>query len=114
MFAIEMNIVSTKEEMEDLFHLPDRRFFDWCAKSYFINRGIFNVIDSWLFDYGMKDIVSRRKAMDHYLRYLLLHGFYNEKKHFLQFGKNGVTESLSSFAERHLPELCYEGDSYDA
>ncbi|ARF14669.1 MULTISPECIES: hypothetical protein [Sporosarcina] len=114
MYAIDINIVSTHQQMEDLFHLPDRRFFDWCAKSYFINRGVFNVIDSWLFDYGMKDIVLRRKVMDHYLRYLLSHGFYNEKKHFLQFGKKGVTESLSSFVERHLPEQCCDGDLYEA
>ncbi|PIC63174.1 RNA-binding protein [Sporosarcina sp. P13] len=114
MYALEMNIVASQEQVDDLFHLPDRRFFEWCARSYSINRGIFNVIDSWLFDYGMKDIVSRRKAMDHYLRYLLLHGFYNEKKLYLQFGKKGVTESLSNFAERHLPRQRCEGDLIEA
>ncbi|ARF17113.1 hypothetical protein [Sporosarcina ureae] len=110
MYAIEMSVFPSQEQMEDLFHLPDRRFFDWCAKSYSINRGIFNVIDSWLFEYGMKDIISRRRAMDNYLRYLLTQGFYNEKKLFLQFGKKGVKESLSNFAERHLPERLDEDD----
>ncbi|AXI00232.1 RNA-binding protein [Sporosarcina sp. PTS2304] len=114
MYAFELNIVNSQEQIDELFHLPDRRFFDWCAKSYSINKGIFNVIDSWLFDYGLKDIVSRRKAMDQYLNYLLLHGFYNEKKLYLQFGKKGVTESLSDFAAQHLSIMHCAGDYVEA
>jgi riboflavin kinase len=81
-------------------HLPDRQFFDWCTTNYLVNRGVFNVIDSWFYDYGLIDIVKRRKVMVQYLKHLRVNGFYNEKKLFLQFGKGGVKESLYSFTDK--------------
>lgn len=102
MGAADWKEVSKGFWVDSPFHLPDKQFFDWCAKNYSINRGVFNVVDSWFFDYGMKNIITRRQAMDQYLRYLVSNGYYCKQKLFLEFGKGGVKESLNCFAEKYL------------
>lgn len=46
-------------ENEELNH-PDLKFYHKCYQDYHINRGIFNTIDDWFFEYGVIDIVYRR------------------------------------------------------
>lgn len=90
---------STKLLNESIFQSPDKQFFDFCSKNYCINRGIFNVIDSWFYNYGWTEIVMRRKVIVQYLTFLCENEFYNEKKLFIQFGKGGVKGSLHLFID---------------
>ncbi|MEK4023684.1 MULTISPECIES: hypothetical protein [Sporosarcina] len=100
---MQLTVVSSKDSTnhinESIFHSPDKQFFDFCSVNYRINRGIFNVIDSWFYDYGWIDIITRRKVIVQYLTFLCENEFYNEKKLFLQFGKGGVKGSLILFID---------------
>ncbi|MDQ0201516.1 hypothetical protein J2S10_004722 [Neobacillus ginsengisoli] len=40
-------------------NLPDLQFFNWCNHQYRLNRGIYNTIDQWFYDYGIKEVLSR-------------------------------------------------------
>lgn len=83
----------------DPVHLPDKQFVDWCAESYLINRGVFNVIDSWFFENGVQDVIRRRKIIVQFLNYLKADGNNPEDKKFLKFGKGGVKHSLEKFVK---------------
>ena len=43
--------------------LPDISFIRLCESQYGINRGIYNTIDLWFYEQGLKDIVERRKTI---------------------------------------------------
>ncbi|MBM7599219.1 hypothetical protein JOC34_001587 [Virgibacillus halotolerans] len=80
---------------ERFIHLPDRKFIDWCIEEYSVNQGIFNVIDQWFFDYGLENIIVRRKAIISFLLHANLH--VSKGKTYIQFGKGGVKKSLHYF-----------------
>jgi len=86
----------------DPVHLPDKQFVDWCAESYLINRGVFNVIDSWFFENGVQDVIRRRKIIILFLNYLKANDNDLEDKKFLKFGKGGVKNSLQNFVNESV------------
>ncbi|MBM7717271.1 hypothetical protein MHB50_15860 [Siminovitchia sp. FSL H7-0308] len=102
----KVNIVSESEfdRYERLVNLPDLEFTSLCRRKYSINRGVFNVIDDWFFNYGVTDITARRKTILQFLAYV------NEKKKpdqsemYLQFGKGGVKSHLYYFTDKCLNE----------
>lgn len=81
-------------------HLPDKKFVDWCFEHYSINRGVFNVIDNWFFEYGIHNIINRRTTMIEYLKYLQANESQTCNKKYFQFGKGGVKNSLYYFVKK--------------
>ncbi|MGP4082687.1 hypothetical protein ACTWQL_22675 [Pseudalkalibacillus sp. R45] len=81
-------------------HLPDKKFVDWCLENFSINRGVFNVIDNWFFDYGIQHIVRRRRIIIQYLDHLQTYDHIKVKRKRPQFGKGGVKQSLYYFVAK--------------
>lgn len=52
-----------KSGLDTDVQLPDLSFIRLCESRYGINRGVYNTIDLWFYDQGLKDIVERRKTM---------------------------------------------------
>ncbi|WP_087974765.1 hypothetical protein [Oceanobacillus rekensis] len=53
--------------LEEKLHLPDLQFMSLCKEKYGLNRGIYNVIDSWFYDQGIINITERRKQITNFL-----------------------------------------------
>jgi hypothetical protein len=102
MHAPDLQKIQSDYQFEYIVHLPDKGFVDLCSEKYLINRGVFNVIDHWFFDYGLKNIVLRRKAIVQFLKYLHSENSYNKEKTYFQFGKGGVKKSLYYFVDECL------------
>lgn len=47
-------------ETSTYLNLPDLQFFHWCNHHFRINRGVYNAIDQWFYDYGIINIQYRR------------------------------------------------------
>ncbi len=73
-----------------IIHNTDLEFSSYCRHIYQVNRGIYNTIDSWFYDQGVRNILSRRKKIIEFLNYL-------QSKHELSFGKGGLTKKLVEF-----------------
>lgn len=79
---------------KDTLHLPDLLFFEYCRDTYQINRGVYNTIESWFYNQGEKDILSRRNQLLCFLNYNEELGVVNAK-----FGRGGLSERLNNFYE---------------
>ncbi|PAE44651.1 hypothetical protein [Bacillus sp. 7884-1] len=102
MHALDLNKSPSNYQAECIVHLPEKGFVDYCSKQFSVNRGVFNVIDHWFFDYGLENIVLRRKAIIQFLTFLHTVNSYHNKKMYLQFGKGGVKKSLYYFVDECL------------
>ena len=90
----------TKEIAEDnitmeVLHLPDRRFFQWCQEHYALNKGVYNTIDSRLFDSGMVHIISRRTSLLSFLAFISQES--DPQAANLKFGPGGLSKKLEEF-----------------
>jgi len=86
-----------KERRHDLVNIeqaqlqwPDLQFINWCRRHYAINRGIYNTIDAWLYEYGILELKERRKVM---ILFLQQAGQKDGDK----FGKGGLARNLEQF-----------------
>ena len=69
---------------------PDLQFINWCSSQYGINRGIYNTIDAWLYEYGILELKERRKVM---ILFFLQAGQRDGEK----IGKGGLARNLEQF-----------------
>lgn len=69
---------------------PDLQFINWCRGKYGINRGIYNTIDAWLYEYGILDLNERRKVVIQFLKHV-------GQREGDKFGKGGLTRNLEQF-----------------
>lgn len=69
---------------------PDLQFINWCSSQYGINRGIYNTIDAWMYEYGILELKERRKMMILFLQQACQR---DEDK----FGKGGLARNLEQF-----------------
>lgn len=102
MHVADLQKQASGSQVEQIIHLPDKRFVDWCGEHYAINRGVFNVIDRWFFDYGLTNILQRRQAMVQFLQHFHTVNKVDSKKMYVQFGKGGVKKSLYYFVNQCL------------
>ena len=102
MRSTNLKKVQSEFQVEYIIHLPDKGFVDWCSEKFLVNRGVFNIIDHWFFDYGLENIVLRRKVMVQFFKYIQSEHLYNHQKMYLQFGKGGVKKSLYCFVDKCL------------
>lgn len=94
---VEMS--SQKKQFENTIHLPDIEFYNWCSERLSINRGVYNVIDHWFFENGIKNIINRRATIVQFLTYLQKKDLSPNTKMYLKFGKGGLKKSLQYFVQ---------------
>ena len=90
--------INSKEkilEKSEYLNVPDLQFFLWCQQQYRLNKGIYNTIDSWFYEYGIINIHHRRIYILAFLEFVKDEG--NGQKKYLQFGKGGLTRKLDQF-----------------
>jgi riboflavin kinase len=79
----------------DRIHLPDLSFCRLCEEFYGINRGVYNTIDFWFFEKGVKDIVKRREMVLDFLEDSNSDRSCVGK--FRNFGPNGLSPRLDGY-----------------
>lgn len=55
----ELSGITLKKKSLDnseYLNLPDLQFFLWCQQQYKLNKGVYNTIDSWFYEYGIVHI----------------------------------------------------------
>lgn len=78
----------------NIIHLTDFSFQKLCEKNYGVNRGIFNVVDSWFYHQGFINIIDRRKII---LRFLLFIANNSDQSSKRKFGNGGLKIRLEEF-----------------
>ena len=78
-------------------NLPDLQFFLWCQHHYKLNRGVYNTIDAWLYDYGIISIIHRRIYIVAFLNFVKENGHNQEAHKFIRFGNGGLGKKLHQF-----------------
>jgi riboflavin kinase len=81
-------------------HSPDLYFTQYCEKKYGVNRGIYNTIDEWFFNYGINNILERRQTIVHYLQDLHNQRVKNSTNK-VKFGNGGLSTSLMEFCQKN-------------
>jgi riboflavin kinase len=85
----------------DVLHQPDLSFAAWCLEQYGVNRGVYNTIDLWFYQSGVKHIVSRRRIVIDFLQRLQATGRKPQTNR-LKLGKGALAASLKQYTENHL------------
>lgn len=44
------------DNSENMFHLPDLKFTQFCEQRFALNKGIYNTIDLWFYNKGLTNI----------------------------------------------------------
>ncbi len=84
-----------------VIHIPDLQFTKFCEDNYSINRGLYNVIDSWFYNNGHHNLLNRRRKIIHFLTYVNSCKKENSK---VKFGKGGLIQTLEEFQKSDLME----------
>ncbi|ALS20496.1 MULTISPECIES: hypothetical protein [Paenibacillus] len=84
-------------DAEKVIHLPDLNFVQFCQKTYGLNRGVYNTVDSWFYQKGATDIADRRKRIIHFLD-CVHHPVENGR---LKFGHGGLASCLTLYWENY-------------
>ncbi|PWA07824.1 hypothetical protein DCC39_16135 [Pueribacillus theae] len=79
-----------------LVNYTDHSFQKLCEKKYGINRGVYNTIDSWFYEKGIKNIISRRKEILSFLSFIAYRFSLNQPSK-LRFGSGGLVNKLEEF-----------------
>ncbi|MET1029939.1 hypothetical protein [Domibacillus tundrae] len=80
-------------------NLPNSRFYEWCYEKYGLNRGVFNTIDNWLYEYGIVNVLSRRIYLLAFLDFAEASGIRRGEQKYLKFGHGGLSEKLREFLQ---------------
>lgn len=78
--------------LDEVFHLPDLRFVQFCEEKFALNKGIYNTIDNWFFELGVQDIIKRRRLIFQFSLQYCTEG--------TKFGPGGLTRKLEDFMEQ--------------
>jgi hypothetical protein len=92
--------VETKKEnsfeTSKYLNLPDLQFFTWCNRQYRVNRGVYNTIDQWLYEYGIVNVHYRRIQILAFLDFVK-DEMLEEQSKFIRFGHGGLSKRLNEF-----------------
>jgi riboflavin kinase len=77
-------------------HSTDLSFMQFCEKEFGINRGIYNTIDDWFFNIGIKNLLKRRKTIIMFLQGLQKRDSTQPSKK-VKFGNGGLKLCLGEF-----------------
>ncbi|MFF2289832.1 hypothetical protein [Peribacillus butanolivorans] len=100
MFPIMKEKKNTSLEEMEYLHLPDRKFFQWCQQQYSLNKGVYNTIDNWFYEYGIIHILNRRINLLAFLEFATSPEQEAGKTKFIKFGNGGLTKKLQEFIAR--------------
>jgi riboflavin kinase len=78
-------------------NLPDLQFFNWCNQQYQVNRGVYNTIDQWFYEYGIVNIHYRRIQLLAFLEFVKGERIEQDKQKFIRSGHGGLTKRLNEF-----------------
>jgi riboflavin kinase len=78
-------------------NLPDLQFFNWCHQQYRVNRGVYNTIDQWFYDFGIVNIHSRRIQLLAFLEFAKGESLEQDKQQLVRFGHGGLSKRLREF-----------------
>ncbi|MED1471797.1 hypothetical protein [Bacillus salipaludis] len=82
----------------EYLNLPDLQFFLWCQHKYKLNRGVYNTIDDWFYNFGIKQVIHRRIYILAFLEFVKENDLkQQEEKKFIRFGNGGLTRTLQQF-----------------
>lgn len=84
----------------EFIHLPDLLFTKSCIKQFGINRGVYNTIDKWFFENGIKNILERRQRIFHFLVWCIQSGLATNGK--IKFGNGNLSKKLMEYSECNL------------
>ncbi|NRD79162.1 hypothetical protein HPT25_17530 [Bacillus sp. BRMEA1] len=84
-------------ESSKYLNLPDLQFYQWCNHHYMINRGVYNTIDQWFFDYGIINIHHRRIQILGFLEFVKPNHIGQNQNKFIRFGHEGLKKRLYDF-----------------
>jgi riboflavin kinase len=84
-------------ETSSYLNLPDLQFFHWCNQQYRLNRGVYNAIDQWFFEYGIINIQFRRVQILAFLEFVSEEFKDQESFTFIRFGHGGLSKKLNEF-----------------
>ncbi|MFD0679817.1 MULTISPECIES: RNA-binding protein [unclassified Paenibacillus] len=105
---IPNNNVDPALSESEVQHLPDIQFVNYCYQTFGLNRGIYNTIDQWLYDFGFRDIVGRRELTIAFLNDVQKKNGKERTGTILRFGKGGLTKQLYDFI--HFPQRIFFKD----
>jgi hypothetical protein len=101
-----MSKASAKELKQSKYlNLPDLQFFLWCQHQYKLNRGVYNTIDAWLYDYGIVSIIHRRIYIVAFLNFVKENEHLQEGNKFIRFGNGGLGKKLHQFINGINPSI---------
>lgn len=78
--------------LDEVLNLPDLHFVQFCEWKFQLNRGIYNNIDIWFYEKGIKSVVNRRKTI---FQFLYFTSSSSTKK--VKFGSGGLKIKLEEF-----------------
>ncbi len=82
---------------QQLVHCTDLVFQRLCEQKYGINRGVYNVIDQWFYENGLKNIISRRKEILNFLCFVTYRMNVTTKPAKIKFGRGGLVSILEDY-----------------
>jgi riboflavin kinase len=62
-----------------------------------MNRGIYNTVESWLYNRGMDDILKRRNTLLCFLQFAHSKSEFRDSKGHLKFGHGGLQLALNHY-----------------
>ncbi len=86
----------------EYLNLPDLSFYNKCNQQFRINRGVYNTIDNWFYDYGVMNIVYRRIYMLAFFDFVKDKNSESSSQKFIKFGHGGLTLRLKEFTTTYL------------
>lgn len=84
-------------ETSKYLNLPDLMFFNWCKQKYQVNRGVYNTIDQWFFEYGIINIYYRRIQLLAFLDFVKEEMTKQDQPKFIRFCHGGLSKRLNEF-----------------
>jgi riboflavin kinase len=83
----------------EYLNLPDLQFFLWCRHQYKLNRGVYNTIDDWFYNFGITQVIYRRIYILAFLEFVKENNPKQEGNKFIRFGNGGLTRRLQQFID---------------
>jgi riboflavin kinase len=84
-------------EKSEYLNLPDIEFFLLCEGRYRVNKGVYNTIDRWFYQNGMKNIIHRRIYLLAFLEFVSESNLKKNQHKYVRFGNGGLTNKLNEF-----------------
>jgi riboflavin kinase len=84
-------------KVNQFIHLPDLQFVQLCEEHFHVNRGVYNIIDAWFYEKGIKNISTRRRIILAFFKYI-----HRQNHGKIKFGPGGVKNRLEEYWEENI------------